>query len=134
MHLTTVLHATKYYEAVGRELLANNMRWNPILKGFCDSYQVIHEMKEQDDPEVPTVTKSLPIMKWTKLFKDHLQRAIGKRIIPLSYVIWDEVTVPATATPLKAGQPYSLEYRLAEEELIAQASHTQFLYCNDNAS
>eukprot|EP00957_Ditylum_brightwellii_P190436 14496283-Ditylum_brightwellii.AAC.1 len=34
MRLTTALHAAKYYEAVGREFSARNMRWNPCPKHY----------------------------------------------------------------------------------------------------
>eukprot|EP00957_Ditylum_brightwellii_P124871 9519125-Ditylum_brightwellii.AAC.1 len=77
------------------------MRWNPVLKSFCDPYQVVYKIKKQDDPDVPIIKKSLPIMKWMESFKDHLQRLSEQRMIPLSYVIRDVVTVPATAPPFE---------------------------------
>ena len=43
--------------------------------------------KYEDHPDVPTITKALPIIKWTEAFQDFLHRVIGARMIPLAYVI-----------------------------------------------
>jgi hypothetical protein len=46
------------------------------------------------EPEVPKITKALPIIKWTEAFWDYLHRMIGVRMIPLAYVIRPAVAVP----------------------------------------
>ena len=50
-----------------------------------DSMECPEGMK--DAPEVPKITKALPIIKWTEAFQDYLNRCIGIHTIPLSYVI-----------------------------------------------
>ena len=62
-----------------------------------------------------------------------LNRKIGNRSIPLAYIICDEPNPRAVAPPLAAGQPHSIKHRSLEAELIAQASHTHALFCNDNS-
>ena len=59
---------------------------------------------------------------------------IDTRTILLSYVIRDTVSVPGDAPPLIPNQPYAAEFKSVEEEMIAHATHTHPLYCNDNAS
>ena len=66
-------------------------------------------------------------------FQDFLNRNIGNCNIPLAYVILDEPNPPAAAPPLGAGQPHSIEHGSIESELIARASHTHALFCNNNS-
>ena len=51
----------------------------------------------------------------------------------MAYLICDEPNPPAAAPPLAAGQPHSFEHGSIESELIAQASHTHVLLCDDNS-
>ena len=62
---------------------------------------------EEDDPDVPKITKTLPIIKWTEAFQDFLNRVIGARMIPLAYVIRNDPQVPGLAPPLAPNQPHS---------------------------
>ena len=71
-------------------------------------------------------------MKWTESFVDFLSRVIGKRTIPLVYVIRTTVAVPAQAPTLLAGEPHSNEHESVEGELVARASHSHPLYRDDN--
>ena len=66
-----------------------------------------------------------------KPFRTFLTGKIGNCNIPLAYIIHDEPNPPAAALPLAAGQPHSIEHGSVEAELIAQASHTHALFCND---
>ena len=79
-------------------------------------------------PEVPKISKSLPIMKWMEAFLDHLHRVIGVRMIPLAYVIRMNEDVPAVAPPLQAGQPHSEAHGSIEGEMIVRASHTHAMF------
>jgi hypothetical protein len=63
--------------------------------------------KSGETPDVPKITKALPLVKWTQAFADFLHREIGVRMIPLAYVIRDDVDIPGTAPTLLAGQPHS---------------------------
>ena len=84
-------------------------------------------------PETPKISKALPVIKWMEAFQDFLNRKIGNRNIPLAYIICDEPNPPAVAPPLAPGQPHSIKHGSVEAELIARASHTDALFCNDNS-
>ena len=47
----------------------------------------MEDKKKADEPDVPKITKALPVIKWTEAFRDYLHRTIGVRTIPLAYVI-----------------------------------------------
>ena len=99
------------------------MQWMLVIKNFEVQWEVLKEHKDSDDPEVPKITKALPIIKWTEAFQDYANHVIGVRMIPLSYVIRTDVSVPAVAPPLEINKPHSEEHGSVEAELIACASH-----------
>jgi len=103
------------------------------MKNFEIQWKALKDRKSDDEPDVPKITKALPVIKWTEAFQDFLNRVIGARTIPLSYVIRPNVAVPATAPTLAANQPHSEEHGSVERELVARASHAHALYRDDNA-
>ena len=96
-------------------------------------WKALKDRKDEDDPDVPKITKDLPIIKWTEAFQDFLNRVIGARIIPLVYVIRIDPQVPGLAPPLAANQPHSTEHGSVEGVLIARAAHTHALFRDDNS-
>ena len=124
----------RYYDTVGRDLTAGNLQWTHVMKNFEIQWKALKTRKNDENPDVPKITKTLPIIKWTEAFRDFLNRVIGVRIIPLSYVIRQDVEVPGAAPPLLLNQPHSIQHGSVEEELIARASHTHALYRDNNAS
>ena len=123
----------RYYETVGRDVTAVNVRWDPTIKRFIEHWQALCDRKKGDTPETPKITRALPVTKWTECFADFTHRVCGARTIPLAYVIRATVLVPGAAPPLAVGEPYSVEHGSVEEELIARASHDHPLYREDNA-
>ena len=104
----------------------------PVIKNFSIAWKALTDRKENDDePDVPKISRGLPIMKWSEAFPDFLRQVIGVRTIPLVYVIRPTVEVPA-APDRATGQPYSTEHGSIEKELIFCASHTHVLYDDDN--
>ncbi len=97
-------------------------------------WNALKQRKDEDDPEVPKITKALPVIKWTEAFKDFLNRVIGARMIPLSYIIRAEQQVPVMAPMLEQNQPHSIQHGSVEGELIARASHQHVLYREDNST
>lgn len=124
----------RFYETVGRDLTPGNIIWNTVMRNFSEQWKAIKTRKSEDDPDVPKISKALPIIKWTEAFQDYLARVIGVRLIPLSYVIREDETPPAMTPPLMAGQPHSIEHGSVEGELIARASHNHALFRDDNAT
>ena len=119
---------------MGRDLTAVSMPWNNVIKNFEIQWKALKAKKEEDTPEVPKISKSLPIIKWTEAFQDHLHQVIGVRMIPLAYVIRANEDVPAAAPPLQVGQSHSDAHGSIEGKLIARASHTHALFWDDNAA
>ena len=103
------------------------------MKNFNIQWTALEEKKGEDSPETPKICKALPVIKWTEAFQDFLNRKIGNRNMPLAYIICDEPNPPAMALSLAPGQPHSIKHGSVEVELIAQASHSHALFCNDNS-
>ena len=124
----------RYYEMIDRELSASNMRWEPVIKNFTQQWKALSDTKDGEAPEVPKISKTLSIIKWTEAFTDFLHQKIGVRMVPLAYVV-REVTVPiAPPPPLATNLPYSDQHGSVEGELTARASHVQPLYRDDNSA
>ena len=124
----------RYYETTGRPLTPNNLQWNTVIKNFAEQWKALKDRKDGDLPDVPKITKALPVIKWTQAFADYLHRVIGVRMIPLAYVTREIEAVPGQAPPLMNGQPHSDEHGSVEVELVARARHNHALYRDDNAS
>ena len=124
----------RYYDTVGRDLTAANMRWNNVIKNFEKQWKALKPKKDDDTLDVPKISKALPIIKWTEEFQGHLHRVIGVTMIPLAYVTRQDEDVPAVAHPLMAGQPHSEAHGSMEGEMIAWASHTHAMFRDDNAA
>ena len=123
----------RYYEDTGRALTVANIRYNPVVRNFEQQYKALEKRAKEDPPEVPKITKALPVLKWAEAFDDHLTRCIGKRNIPLAYVT-REHAVPAGAPPaLLPNLPHSEDHGSVEAELINLATHDHPLFRDDNA-
>ena len=57
------------------------------MRNFEIQWKALKERKDEDDPEVPQITKALPIIKWTEAFQDCLNQVIGAKMIPLAHAI-----------------------------------------------
>ena len=123
----------RYYATVSCELTAANLQWSTVMKNFEIQWTALKERKGDDSPNIPKISKALPLIKWMEAFQDFLNRKIGNCNIPLAYIIHDEPNPPAAALPLAVGQPHSIEHGSVEAELIARASHTHALFRNDNS-
>ena len=119
---------------MGHDVTAANMRWNNIIKNFEIQWKALKTKRDEDTPDVPKISKALPIIKWTEAFQDHLHLVIGVRMIPLAYVTRKDEDIPAVAPPLMAGQPHSEVHGSIEGEMIAWASHTHTMFRDDNAA
>jgi hypothetical protein len=104
------------------------------MKNFSEQWKAMEDKKKGgDEPEIPKITKALPVIKWTEAFRDYLHRLIGVRTIPLACVIRPEAQVPLIGNQAP-GNPHSFEHDAIETELIARASHGHPLFTEDNAA
>ena len=108
------------------------MRWAGPLTLFKQYLTALESMKKDDKLDVPKVTRSLPIGQWSEAFIIHLEKTLGVRDIPMSYLVRSDVAVPVAAPALQAGRPYSDVHGSIVNELVARASHTHTLYDTDN--
>ena len=122
--LTVACDLIRYYQTVGKDLTAANIQWNQVMSNFEIQWKALKERKDEDDPDVPKITKALPIIKWTEAFQDFLNRVVGARMIPLAYVVRIDSQVPGNAPPLAVNQPHSTEHGSVEGELVARGSYT----------
>jgi hypothetical protein len=123
----------KYYNTVGRAITSANIMWDPIIRNFSDQWKALLDRKTAEDPEVPKISKTLTVIKWTEAFDDFLHQAIGVRMIPLAYVTRADTNVPAAAPALATHRPHSTEHGSVEEELVARANHDHPLFRDDNS-
>ena len=107
LRLKAEITISKYYETVGRNPSAANIRCNPLIKAFIKHWKAFKARRDAADPEVPKISKTLLIMKCTEAFSGFSRRVVGTRTILLLYVICEAVDVPAAAPPLMANQPYT---------------------------
>ena len=124
----------QYLMDTGRERTAANMRYNPVIKHFALQWKALEQKRDDDKPSEPKPSRSVPILKWVPAFKDFLSCVVGVRCIPLSYVIRDDVAVPAAAPALLPNLPHSEEHGSVQGELVARASHDHALFRDDNQS
>jgi hypothetical protein len=123
-----------YYKEVGRATTPGNTQWATVMKKLAAQWKALKDKKKADEPEVPKITKALPVIKWTEAFRDYLHRMIGVRTIPLAYLIWPDKDVPAIG-PIAGGTPHSTQQGSNEDKLIARAYHTcPLVYREDNSA
>ena len=101
------------------------------MKNFEIQWTALKDREKDDDPEVPKITKALPIIKWMEAFQDFLHQIIRVRMILLAYVICTTVNVPALPPQLTVNQPHSDKHGSVETGLITWLSHTHALYHDD---
>jgi hypothetical protein len=124
----------RFYITIGRQLTPGNIRYDPVIKDFTEQWRALALRQEEEDPEVPKISKALPIIKWTEAFDDFLSRKVGARTIPLAYVTRESDAVGGPAPPLAQDKPHSLMYGSVEGDLVARASHGHALFREDNSS
>lgn len=134
IRLEAAINLVYFYKTIGRDITAQNVVYEPIIKNFKELWEALNKRKKGDAPEVPKLSKGTPMIKWVESFDDHLCQCIGMRMVPLAYVIRDKAEVPALCPALAAGQPYSNQFGSIEDDMINRASHLHGLFKDDNAS
>ena len=104
---------------MGHDLTAVNLHWTHVAKNFKTQWKALKSHKDEDNPDIPKITRALPIIKWTEAFQDFLHQTVGVRTIPLAYVIRSNVDVSPQAPPLQENQPHSEQHGSVEAEMVA---------------
>ena len=61
MRLMAVTKLVQYYVMVGHPLTPVNMAWNMVMRNFNEQWKVLEEWTENKNPDVPKITKALPV-------------------------------------------------------------------------
>jgi hypothetical protein len=122
-------------DTVGRNMVitAANLQWTTTVKNFSEQWKALKDKKPGDEPEVPKISRALPIIQWVEAFMDVMNRLLGVRMVPLAYVLRPVADVPAIGAQA-AGTPHSIEHGSLETELTARASHLNALFREDNST
>ena len=75
------------------------------MSNFGFQSKALKDRKDEDDPDVPKISKTLPIIKWTNEFQDFLNRVIAAKMISLAYVIRIDPPPPPPPPPPIGSQP-----------------------------
>lgn len=135
--LCTACEASRHWKLVGREITAEMMHYNNILRLFEQDWKTIVALEDRTEPEVPTISRSLPPLKWAPAFAIAMKSTTSTRVgVPLYYVIREDATPSNPAPNLllqgTALQTYAEEYGSMRDERIARASHTHPSFQMDN--
>ena len=82
----SLLHAADavWHHLDAGQLTAGAKMWrDSIIKNFAVKLKALLDRKKEDDPEVPKITKTLTVAKWTEMFSDDLARCFGADNAPL---------------------------------------------------
>ena len=132
--LTLSVIAAKYYLEVDRPITPGVLQYTRTQ--HFKQLKIINENWKDPEP-LPSLSRSIPIMRMIELIRGYLRKILGVRKIPLSYVVRTNVAVPPIADsplrPLPNNLPYGAPYRGFHDELIIRASHEHPGYDEDNA-
>jgi hypothetical protein len=133
MRVLAACDLMSFYETINRDLKATSIMWNPVMKNFVQQWNALEERRKDSNLEVPKISKTLTVIKWSEAFYDHLNRKIGVRKIPLAYVTRPVVAVSMTCPARALNMPHTATHGSVEADLVARASHNHPLYRDDNA-
>ena len=124
--------AYEYLTTVGRAVTPLLMNFTASLRDFRIEYDSIVKLSDQDEPDLPKISKELPIMPWQAAFENYCSSIFGVRKIPLQYVIRPNDDPPDVADdPLLPGCLYGETGSLLDD-LIVRSSHDHPLFKSDN--
>ena len=132
-HLAATAKCVRFYDMIDHPIDHLNIHWTPVVKNFDIQWKAPVDCKKSDELDIPKISQTLPVLKWTEAFSDYLHRIIRSHMIPLAYVIHEHVNPPGTATPCATSQPHSEEHGSVEMDMIMLASHDHALFHEDNA-
>ena len=87
--LLVLCDLVRFYQTISRDLTAANIRWNHVVKNFEEQWKALRDRKDADEPEVPKISKTLPVMKWTESFPDFLRQ---RAPVTLTALVDGEIT------------------------------------------
>ena len=122
----------RFYDTISRELTPANMRYEPIIRNFGQQWKSLQDRKDGEKPKVPELTRELGVLRWSEAFSDYLDRAIGVRCAPLSYVTRTDAVPVGDIPPLADRVPHSEKFGSIAMDLKFLASHEHPLFMDDS--
>ena len=124
--------ATRYYAQFGRDITPTNMH-SKTLTNFDIQWNALKDIKEQENPDVPKLTKNGNIINFIESFKLHLNAIIGVRnFLLVCAVRYQRDLSGLTLYTLIPDHTHSKEHGLVEVEMISLTSHDHSLLINYN--
>ena len=109
------------------------MRWEHTLKNFDHALKALKALSEKAPPEIPKISRAMPVMKWSPAFEIVMESTYGTRdFLPLMYVLRKDVIPVDPPPPLMTNRPFSEDTGSLRSELINRASHTHVNFDEDN--
>mgnify|MGYP001106517421 CR=1 FL=1 len=134
--LLDAANLVRFYDTIGRPVTAACLMY-PVIANFKIQWKSLQDRKDVA-VEVPKISKTLPVMKWSEAYRDWTHRQVGVQGIPLAYITRPDVT-PVGALPAReADMPHSVrpagEDASIERDLIERASHNHPSVRDDKAA
>ena len=121
----------RFYRDIGRVWTPGNIRYVTIMN-FTQQWKSLKDRKDGDQPEVPKISKDLGILRWSEAFKDFLNRCIGTRGAPLSYVVRTNAVPQGPLPPTATDSPHTEANGSVENDLVEFATHDHPLFRDDS--
>ena len=61
--ITVICDLVRFYATVGCDLTVANLQWNTVMMNLEIIWKVLKERKADDSPDVPKISKALPVVK-----------------------------------------------------------------------
>ena len=100
MRLIAACGIVRYYETVGHSLSVENIRWSLVIRSFKDQWKALKSSRNDEEVEVPKISKALPVIKWSDAFIEFLRRVIRIKMVPWAHVGKDNVVPERPLSPL----------------------------------
>eukprot|EP00957_Ditylum_brightwellii_P111573 8510518-Ditylum_brightwellii.AAC.1 len=97
---------TRYYITVCCRLTVSNTVFATVIRSFTKKEAGLKDSKRQTDPVVPKITAKFPIMRWLDVFDNFLNRKIGVRTTPLSYMMRETALASRPASVNRENLPH----------------------------
>ena len=126
--------AVRYYVTCGYDLTVENMKWI-CVEEIYEVMKAFEESKADASESLPKLTRDSLFPIWLEKHLVQLDTKVGKRFIPLSYLLREKVIpndVNGVPPGLLVDKPYAEEYGSVEMTLIERANHSHALYAQDD--
>ena len=121
----------RYYAQVGRDITPDTMYWK-ILTNLNIQWNVLKDLKKQDNPDVKNLTKNDSFIKWIESFRLHLNAIVCVCNYLLVYVVCEQHDLSGvTHSTLLSDKTHSKKDCSVEVETRSLTSHNHPLFISN---